>query len=501
MSPLPDADTHSRTKIVATIGPSCSTPEMLQRLVLEGVSVFRLNFSHGAHEDHAKAVRSVRALSVQFDVPFGVMADLRGPKIRIGVLPPEGVPILHDQRVTLSSDPNAPPDRVQVSVERLHTLIEPGRRVLIEDGLVQLLVVDVKGTDVICEARNDAVIHSRKGLNLPGTHLPIPALTEKDREDLRFALREGVDLVALSFVRSPEDLNDARAIIRESGSGAPLIAKIEQAEAVERLDEILETADGAMVARGDLGVEVDLEDVPRIQNRIIHRCNALGKPVITATQMLNSMITSPVPTRAEVTDIYNAILHGTDAVMLSGETASGLYPVESVQVMNRVARAAEREMRWGRDLLWEPAPSASVPEGVAVASAAVSLAANLNLKAIVCATRTGKTAMRVARHRPRCPVLAFSTDTSVQNRLCLVWGVEARPMKPLWGTSTEGGETEAILATTMESALRHGLLSHGDRIAFITGLPWEVKGNTNTIRIYEVGSTRESRIEVPRLGS
>jgi pyruvate kinase len=498
MSPLPENPVRSRTKIVATIGPTCSSPEVLRQLLIAGVSDFRLNFSHGTHEDHGVAIDAIRALSREYDVPIGILADMRGPKIRIGDLPPLGVALKRGQRVTLTSDRNAGPDRVIVSVEGLHKLIEPGRRVLIEDGLIHLVVVDVSGTDVICEARSEGVIYSRKGLNLPGTHLPIPALTEKDRVDLRFALGRGVDVVALSFVRDAKDLDDARTIIREAGSRAYLIAKIEQAEAVDSLDDILDAADGAMVARGDLGVEVEIEDVPLIQNRIIQGCNERGKPVITATQMLNSMITSPVPTRAEVTDIYNAIRYGTDAVMLSGETASGGFPVESVMMMSRVARAAERDMMWKRDLLWEPNAINPIEEGAAVASAAVSLAANLNLAAIVCATRTGKTAVRVARHRPKCPILAFSTDTRVQNNLCLVWGVEARAMQPMWGSTTEGGETEAILANAMESALKHGLLKMGDRIAFICGLPWDVPGRTNTVRIYEVGSTRESRMEVPR---
>jgi pyruvate kinase len=500
MSPFRESITHSRTKIVATLGPSSSSIDVIQSLVRAGATVFRLNFSHGSHDDHATSIAAVRAVSAEINAPLGILADLCGPKIRVGLLPPGGVFVAPGDRVILSSDPAAPADRIPVLVANLHVLIEPGRRVLIEDGLVHLVVVDVRGTDVICEARNSGVIRSRKGLNLPGTHLPISAMTEKDREDLRFALSHGVDIVALSFVRSPADLDDARDIIRQCGAETPVIAKIEQAEAVTFLDEIIDAADGAMVARGDLGVEVEIEELPRLQGRIIHRCNMLGKPVITATHMLNSMIENPVPTRAEVTDIYNAIYHGTDAVMLSGETAMGRYPIESVQMMNRVALAAERDMRWGRDLLWDPDPATQIREGVAVASAAVSLAANLNLKAIVCATRTGRTAMRVARHRPKCPILAFSTDTRVQNRLCLVWGVEARAMEPMWGSTTEGGETEAILANAMESGLKHNLLSSGDRIAFITGLPWDVPGRTNTIRIYEVGSTRESRMDIPKLG-
>jgi pyruvate kinase len=499
MSHRRESITHSRTKIVATLGPSSNSLDVIRSLVRSGVDVFRLNFSHGTHEDHACSVAAVRAVSAEFNSPLGILADLCGPKIRVGMLPESGVAVAPGQRVTLTSEPDAPSDRIPVSIENLHALIEPGRRVLIEDGLIHLVVVDVKGADVVCEARSSGIIRSRKGLNLPGTHLPIPALTEKDREDLRFALSQGVDTVALSFVRNPSDLDDAREIIRNAGAETPLIAKIEQAEAVACLDEIIDVSDGAMVARGDLGVEVEIEELPRLQARIIRRCNMLGKPVITATQMLNSMIENPVPTRAEVTDIYNAISHGTDAVMLSGETAAGRYPVESVQMMNRVALAAERDMRWGRDLLWDPDPATQIREGVAVASAAVSLAANLNLRAIVCATRTGKTAMRVARHRPKCPILAFSTDTRVQNRLCLVWGVEARAMEPMWASSTEGGEVEAILANAMESALRHSLLSYGDRIAFITGLPWDVPGRTNTIRIYEVGSTRESRMDIPMI--
>lgn len=479
---------RQRTKIVATIGPASNTREMLTRLAQAGVTVFRLNFSHGSHPEHARMLGLIREVSTELGQPLAALADLCGPKLRLGEVPGGSVLVQANSVVTLTSQKTDTNDarRFSVNFADLHKLVVPGRLILLDDGTVRLVVEGIDGDDVLCRVVHESIIKSRKGINLPGTYIPIPALTEKDEDDLRFALKEGIDLVALSFVRSAADLQRAYDIMADVGVRVPLIAKIEKPEAVAVLDEILAHADGAMVARGDLGVEMPIEEMPSTQVRIIRRCNLLGKPVITATQMLNSMISSPSPTRAEVTDIYNAILCGTDAVMLSAETAAGSFPVESVEMMSKVAREAESDMAGSRELLWTPDAADRNAVGEAVCSAAVGLAVNVGLDAIVCATATGYTATRLSRYRPRCPIFAFSTSPNIHGLLSITWGVETRMMRELWGTDEETGEMDAIVRASLSSALDSGLLRYGDRAVVVAGIPLRVPGNTNVLRVVTI---------------
>lgn len=476
-----------RTKIVATVGPSCCTPEGLLTLARAGVSVFRLNFSHGTHDDHGRSIDAIRAVEAEFRRPLAMMADLCGPKIRIDSFIGE-VPIREGDRVRFSSTRHDPEGKLfRVSLEGLESSAAPGRMILVDDGLLRFRVERVTDGDAECVALNPGVLRPRKGVNLPGAPLSISAMTEKDHEDLAFALARGVDFVALSFVRRATDLQEARAAMQRAGRTVPLIAKVEMAEAVEHLGEVVAAADGVMVARGDLGVEIPMERLPAVQQRIINECNRVGKPVITATQMLNSMIANPSPTRAEVTDIFNAIQQGTDAVMLSGETAAGAYPVAAVEMMARVAREAEA----AKGAPTNPTLPSDTTEDQAVAesvcAAAIGLSRDLRLDAIVCATMRGTTARRLARHRPLCPVLAFSTEPSTVHRLCLTWGVEPRLVRQIWQTEMDsGGDSAAIIWTSLDAARREGLLCEGQRVVIVAGLPLGTTGRTNFLHVLEI---------------
>ncbi len=483
---LDPAESSPRTRIVSTVGPSSSDPAVLRRLAGVGVSVFRLNFSHGTHEEHAQAIRDIRRVQEEIGRPVGILADLSGPKLRIGPVPNGAVELRQGDEFRLTSRPDISEERrASVTFDDIHNLVEPGRRILLDDGTVQMRVERIDGYDVVCTALQDSVLKSRKGLNLPGTHLPIPALTPKDRRDIEFALGAGVDFVALSFVRRTADLRDARNAMQAAGRMVPLIAKIEMAEALEVLREIVDYADGAMVARGDLGVEIPIEEVPAVQQRIIRLCNESGKPVITATQMLNSMIENPTPTRAEVTDVYNAIMQGTDAVMLSGETAAGRFPIESVSMMARIAREAEQDMQWSRFLDDETERAVGVPESIC--SAAVHIAEDLKLDAILCASMTGSTARRIARYRPKCRILTYSTDRETVNRLCLIWGVQSRLGRSTWEAEEEAaGESAAIINVMLSAATKEGLIRPGMRVVVTGGLPLGLPGSTNFLHVVDV---------------
>lgn len=489
-SPAPE---KPRTKIVATVGPACAERGRLLALALQGVSVFRLNFSHGDHDAHAAIIDRIRSLPADVKRPLAILADLSGPKLRVGEIP-GGARLLQPGELVRLSDSGTTGDTIAVNIEGFHRLARPGQQVRMDDGMIDLVVTEVQGTVVTARVLNEEAVtlKSRKGVNLPGAHLPIPALTNKDREDLRFALEKGVDFVALSFVRSANDLAEARAAMDAVGICRPLVAKIEQAEALDDLESIIDSADAIMVARGDLGIEIPVEKVPSAQQRIIRLCNESSKPVITATQMLDSMIERPLPTRAEVTDIYNAIHEGTDAVMLSGETAVGLYPEDSVRMMRKVALEAEREMDWSRENLWFERRSGPGSTAWAVTSAAAAMAGMLELDAIVCPTQSGRNAMRVARLRPACKVVAFSTNPETVNRLCLIWGVQPRLMKEMWGTEWEFGESDAIVDASIRSGLANGVLSEGMRVVVVAGVPLRVAGVTNFLRVVQVGSELEN---------
>ena len=464
-----------RTKIVCTIGPASRSEDALTRLVQSGMDVARLNFSHGTHAEHAEVLDALRRVTAAAGRPIAILQDLAGIKLRIGEIAAGRVRLEAGSRFTLTNRP-VPGDSSEVSVSfpDLPRSVEPGDSILLADGEIQLCVEDASATDIRCRVISGGWLSAHKGVSLPTKSLLAPGLTAKDREDLRFGVEHGVDYVALSFVRTAGDLREARGALAEQGAAIPLIAKIEKHEALRHIDEILAEADGIMVARGDLGVETPLEHVPLLQKMLIEKANRAGKPVITATQMLLSMVENPRPTRAEVGDVANAILDGTDAVMLSEETAAGRYPSEAVATMKRIAEDAESAFpfeQWMRR--FEDRSLQTLPE--AVAGAACELAEHIGAAVIVAWTESGATARLVAKHRPRRPILALSTATSTARRLALVWGVI-----PL--VADEGRDTDAMMEKAPALAVAQGLIRPGENVVITAGVPRGVSGSTNLIK-------------------
>lgn len=465
-----------RTKIVCTLGPASSSPEALDALVAAGMDCARLNFSHGDHEGHAALAREVRAASSRARRPLAILGDLCGPKMRVGRFPGGPARLEDGARFTLTTE-DVPGDaeRVSVTYRALPRDVEVGDTILVDDGMLRLRVEDTTDTEVVCRVEVGGTISDKKGLNLPGAKLSTPALTDKDRADLEFAVKElGVDYLALSFVRTADDVRQAQAL----SGGVPVIAKLEKPEAIERLAEILEVADGAMVARGDLGVELGSEKVPLIQKRIIREVNARGKIVITATQMLDSMIRNPRPTRAEAADVANAVLDGTDAVMLSGETASGRFPTESVAMMDRIVREVETELltRAPEELdLQQVAGGHEWSFPNAAAHAAALLSRVLPIKAVVTFTRDGRSAGLISEYRSRAPIVAITSYPRVAQRLALEWGVIPRVEVPPDGLDETLRIATALLA-------REKLCVQGDAFALVVG--WPPSGRTNTVKLH-----------------
>ena len=471
----------SRTKIVATAGPACASPEMLKKLALAGVDVFRLNMSHGARDEHSRVIAAIRKISVEIGRPSGILCDLSGPKIRVDVMDNNGVELIVGAKITLTPEHgHGTASRATINHEHLADDIIPGHRLLLDDGLLELQTETIDGRDVICRVVRGGILRSHKGVNAPDSHLSVESMTDKDRDDMAFALEADVDMFAASFVRNADDVRVFRHHMESLGANLPLIAKVEMSEAVSNLEAIVEASDGAMVARGDLGVEIAIEQVPLVQKRLISLCNRAGKPVITATQMLDSMIRSPRPTRAEATDVANAILDGTDAVMLSGETAVGAYPVETVETMNRISIAAETLLEaeppfaMRRDL----APLANTPD--AIARATVLVAHDLHLRKILCLTCSGSTARLVARHRPDATVLAYTPIPRTARQLGLTWGVI--PVAPAHGIST--AETfDELVKEALEFFREKEMLDADEKIVVTGGIPLGRTGTTNMLRI------------------
>ncbi len=491
--PSPIASNANRTKIVATLGPSTESPETIHRLAEAGVDVFRINFSHGSRDQHQRMIQGVRRASEDLKLPLAILGDLAGPKLRVGAVKNNGVRLETGDIVTLvppSSDDHDPPDGTDgvfsINFDFLHEVAAPGKAVLLDDGQIRMTIQEVSDNAVRCRVENPGVLSSNKGVNLPDTDLPVPALTGKDRDDLAFALQTGIDLVALSFVRKPEDLDDAREAMRTIGTPRPLLAKIEKAEALNHLEAILDKADGAMVARGDLGIEIPMEKVPAAQKRIIRLCNLRGIPVITATQMLDSMIRNPAPTRAEVTDVYNAILDGTDAVMLSGETAIGRYPVRAVEAMDRVAGQAEKIIETNRDLDWLRAQQQEPSIGQVIAYAAVTVASRLKLDCILAPTWSGTTARRVSQFRPATPIFACSPVPEIVLPLSLVWGVTAAAMEHVHPEEAKLSEADALIEATIRCARERGAVRPGMRVVLLGGIPLGKANHTNFLRVLEI---------------
>jgi pyruvate kinase len=461
-----------RTKIVATIGPASASREMLAALARAGVDAFRMNFSHGTHDQHADAAHAVREVQSELQKALALIADLQGPKLRIGELDAPRV-LLKGDEVDIVGEEHAVDSELPVAPAVIGEVLRPGHDVLIDDGLVRLSVEEVHEGRARCRVVVGGEVKAHKGVNLPGVPVPIPSLTKKDLDDLSFAIGLGVDFVALSFVRAAADVRDLQAIIRQHGSAARVIAKIEKAEAVDVLDEVLSEADAVMVARGDLGVEIGAATVPLLQKRIIRRCLEVGKPVITATQMLESMIEHAEPTRAEASDVANAILDGTSAVMLSAETAAGAYPVEAVQTMDRIARAVEPSMDYRHQM---PEPEEGSTVGRAMSNAACDLAEALRARAILVPTFTGRTASAVARLRPRRPIVGLSHHRTALQQMALEWGVT-----PVLMPETEN--VEDLWTRSLEAARSAGAVGAGDRVVLTAGTAVNLPGSTNVIKV------------------
>jgi pyruvate kinase len=461
-----------RTKIVATIGPASSTHEMVRALAEAGMDAARLNLSHGTHEDHAARAALVRRVQGELGRPLALIADLQGPKLRIGELP-EPRMLVAGQEVVVVGDSAARDGELPIAPATVSDVLRPGNDILIADGLVRLAVEDVSRGRALTRVVVGGEVSANKGVNLPGVPIPIPSLTQKDLADLDFALRLGVDFVALSFVRAAADVRDLQAIIKKRGSPARVIAKIEKAEAVDVLDEVLDEADGLMVARGDLGVEIGAATVPLLQKRIILRCLEAGKPVITATQMLESMIEHADPTRAEASDVANAILDGTSAIMLSAETAIGSYPVQAVRTMDSIARAVEPSMGYRHQV-----PEATGLPDIrrAMSNAATDLAEALDAKVILAATATGRTASQLARLRPRRPMIGLSHHQPAVQQMALEWGV-----LPLLMPSTV--DVEDLWERAIETARAFGVVERGDLVILLAGTAVNLSGSTNVIKV------------------
>lgn len=467
-----------RTKIVATIGPASNSPAILKQMVQAGMSVARLNFSHGSYDDHARTITLLRAVSQEFDTPITLLQDLQGPKIRVGWLPEGAIALVQGEKLTLVpiAEFTGQPHTIPIDYPYLAEEAEPGTQVLLDDGLLELQVETIEHAAVRCSIIEGGTLKSRKGVNLPSLELRLPSLTDKDKQDLDFGLAQGVDWISLSFVRRAEDLHTLKALLASKGNAdIPVMAKIEKPQAIANLDSILEECQGVMVARGDLGVEMKPEKVPLLQKQIIRECNKRSIPVITATQMLESMIRNPCPTRAEASDVANAIIDGTDAVMLSGESAVGDFPIKAVAMMARIATDIEQDLQFVNN------PPAATDETHALSEALNNIDQILNLRCITTFTSTGYTAIIAAGERPRAPVVAFTPNRQVYHRLNLVWGV-----KPLL-IERQVESFEALVAQAESDLVQRNLATTGDQILIMGGIPTKTPKGTNFLKLHRIG--------------
>jgi pyruvate kinase len=469
-----------KTKIVCTIGPSSESLENTKKLIMAGMNVARLNFSHGDFEEHGRRIKNIREASRELNKTVAILLDTKGPEIRTGKLAVEPIELVQDEYITLTTEEIlGDKDRISITYKDLPSDVQPGSTILIDDGLIGLTVVEVEGTEIKCRIVNGGTIKSKKGVNVPGVAISLPGITEKDANDIVFGIEQGIDFIAASFVRKASDVKEIRELLaKHNAEHIQIISKIENQQGVDNLDEILEASDGLMVARGDLGVEIPAEEVPLVQKRMIEKCNVAGKPVITATQMLDSMQRNPRPTRAEASDVANAIFDGTDAIMLSGETAAGKYPVESVLTMSRIAEKAESALNYREIFLKQRiAQETTITEAISQ-SVAIS-ALDLNAKAIISSTESGHTARMVSKYRPEAPIIAVTTQERTLRRLALTWGVTPVPGK----TATS---TDEMFENSLKGGLQSGLVKPGDLVVITAGVPLGQSGSTNLVKVSQI---------------
>ncbi|WP_127593306.1 pyruvate kinase [Paenibacillus lautus] len=469
-----------KTKIVCTIGPSSESLENTKKLIMAGMNVARLNFSHGDFEEHGNRIKNIRQACEELNKTVAILLDTKGPEIRTGKLEVEPIELVQDEYITLTTEEIlGDKNRLSITYKELPQDVQVGSTILIDDGLIGLTVVEIQGTEIRCRIVNGGTIKSKKGVNVPGVAISLPGITEKDANDIVFGIEQGIDFIAASFVRKASDVLEIRELLKKhNGEHIQIISKIENQQGVDNLDEILEVSDGLMVARGDLGVEIPAEEVPLVQKRMIEKCNLAGKPVITATQMLDSMQRNPRPTRAEASDVANAIFDGTDAIMLSGETAAGKYPVESVLTMSRIAEKAESALNYREMFLKQRiAQDTSVTEAISQ-SVAIS-ALDLNAKAIISSTESGQTARMVSKYRPEAPIVAVTTQDRTLRRLALTWGVT--PVK-----GEQASSTDEMFDYALQGGVKSGLVKEGDLVVITAGVPLGRSGSTNLLKVAQI---------------
>ena len=469
---------NKKTKIVCTIGPASESIDTLKELIKSGLNVCRLNFSHGNYEEHGKRIENIKAARNEMKLPIAILLDTKGPEIRTGKFSSPEVNLVEGQNFIITmEDVLGDETKCTVSYKELVNDVKPGNQILIDDGLVGLAVKEIKGQEILCIVQNAGTIKDNKGVNVPNVKINLPAITPKDKKDIEFGIEQGIDFIAASFVRKASDVLAIREILEEhNATNIQIISKIENQEGVDNIDEILEVSDGLMVARGDLGVEIPTEDIPIVQKELIKKCNILGKPVITATQMLDSMIRNPRPTRAEVTDVANAIFDGTDAIMLSGETAAGKYPLESVKTMASIAIRAEQTLDY-EELLKTKVKLRQLNITNAISHATCTTAIDLKASAIITATASGYTARMVSSYRPSAPIIAATNSEMVMRQMGLVWGVY-----PL--LAEKGLSTDDVFEKSVQSALDMDYISSGDLVVITAGVPVGIAGTTNLINVH-----------------
>ncbi|MCZ0754866.1 pyruvate kinase [Anoxybacillus sp. J5B_2022] len=472
-----------KTKIVCTIGPASESVEKLVELIEAGMNVARLNFSHGDYVEHGQRIQNIREAAKRTGKTIAILLDTKGPEIRTHNMENGAIELKEGAQVIVSvNEVLGTPEKFSVTYEGLIDDVNPGDKILLDDGLIGLEVVSVnqQAREIVTKVLNSGVLKNKKGVNVPGVRVNLPGITEKDCQDILFGIRQGVDFIAASFVRRASDVLEIRELLEANDAlDIKIIPKIENQEGVDHIDEILEVADGLMVARGDLGVEIPAEEVPLVQKELIKKCNALGKPVITATQMLDSMQRNPRPTRAEASDVANAIFDGTDAIMLSGETAAGLYPVEAVKTMHRIALRTEQALQY-RDLLAQRTKQSGTTITDAIGQSVAHTALNLDVAAIVTPTVSGQTARMISKYRPKAPIVAVTSSDAVSRKLALVWGVYPQ-------VAPQVNTTDEMLDIAVEAAVKSGIVKHGDLVVITAGVPVGETGSTNLMKVHVIG--------------